>query len=116
PELVLHDPESREVDVEVVGEIRDRAHDGSEQRDGNAIEEGFRLLDLAVAPLAEPFDALLHLPCDLAHALLVRPGDLDARELAATLDRDLEEHVDAVAEHDPSAGDDAVQAGILPDR
>ena len=113
-ELVLHDPEARQVEVQVVHEVAYEAEEGAEEAKRQTVEDGLRPFHLAVASLSQPRDALLHLARDLGHVLLVDARDLDAREVAAALDRHLEEDVDRVAEHDAATGHDAVQLRVLP--
>jgi len=108
--------EAREVEIEVVGQIRYRPHDAAEQRNWDTVEQRLRPLDLTVTPLPQTLDARLHLAGDVDHGLLVGPCDLDAGQLPPALDRHLEEDVDGFAQHDAATGDDAVQLWILPYR
>src|SRR5439155_24936968 len=83
PELVLHDPEAREVEIQIVHEVAHDAEEWPEETERQAVEDRLRALDLAVAPLAQAGDARLHLARDLEHVLLVGARDLDAREVAS---------------------------------
>src|SRR5262249_22301112 len=84
---------------------------GGEKRQGDAVEDGLGPLHLAIPAAAQELDALLDLPGDVDHLLLVRADDLESREVAAPLGRHLDEDVDRIAQEDALAGDDAVQLG-----